>query len=303
MKESEIRRAATVGTFDGIHRGHRAVLETLTHEATLRGLVPTVLTFSEHPLTLIAPERAPKLLMPTDEKMALLSEEGVEAHLLDFTTEMMAMTAKEWMRNLRDNHSVELIVVGYDNTFGSDGRSMRPEDYIKLGQELGIEMIEAPVIAGCSSSSARHAVADGNMEEAMRILGHPFSLSGIVEHGDRIGRTLGFPTANLALPQPGNQLLPPFGVYATIAVLSDGRKLPAVTNIGVRPSVSLTPMLRIETHILDFDEDIYDQPLTINLIRRIRPERRFNSLDSLKKAIETDKNQATALLTNYLQNT
>ena len=284
--------AATVGTFDGLHLGHHAVLDTLRREAAARGLTPAVITFNRHPLEIIAPARAPKLLMPLTEKTGRLSKENVDVRTFEFTREMMTMTARQWMTYLRDSLGVRLIVVGYDNTFGSDGRLMAPADYKMLGDELGVEVVEAPVVEGCSSSQARRAVAEGRMEEATRILGRPFSMSGKVVNGDRLGRTLGFPTANLEIAEPEHRLLPPFGVYVSRATLPDGRELPGVTNIGVRPSVTDDRCLRIETHILDFDSDLYGSTITVSLLKMLRSERKFAGLSELKDAIAADKEAA-----------
>lgn len=295
LNDSPEPTAVTVGTFDGVHRGHRAVLRTLREEARRRGLSPRVITFSNHPLSVIAPGRAPLPLSAPAEKLAALTDEGVGVTILPFTRDMMGMTAREWMTHLRDDMNVRLIVVGYDNTFGSDGRSMSASDYMALGRELGIETVEAPVVEGCSSSAARRAVRDGDMPAAAHILGHPYSLTGTVEEGDRIGRTLGFPTANLRIPDADARLLPPHGVYQTVAVLPDGRRQPAVTNIGVRPTVTDKPELRIETHLLDFYEDLYGSTLTVEFLRRLRGERHFPSLEALKEAIAADKELARDL--------
>ena len=302
--EAKRPRAVTVGTFDGLHRGHRAVLDTLRSESLARGLCPTVVTFSNHPLDIIAPERAPKCLTTAAEKLHRLEQENVEVIMQTFTPETMGQTALRWMRHLHDDLDARLIVIGYDNTFGSDGRSMTPEDYTRLGRRAGLEVVVAPVVEGCSSSAARKAVAEGRMTDATRILGYPYTLDGIVVHGDRIGRTIGFPTANLSIAEPDHRLLPPYGVYVSDVRLADGRKLRGVTNIGVRPSVaSDRPELRIETHILGspdttpgFSEDIYGQPLRISLLTMLRPERKFESLEALRSAISADKEKALRYL-------
>lgn len=294
-------RAATVGTFDGVHRGHRLVLDTLRREAATAGLQPAVITFSRHPLEVIAPRRAPKEIVTVAEKCSLLRRENVEVILLDFDRRMMEMSAREWMLHMQRDMGVRLIVVGHDNTFGTDGRSLSAADYVNLGRSLGIKTIVATVVEGCSSSLARHAVADGDMCRAAEILGRPYSLTGIVVTGDRLGRTIGFPTANLAIDAPERRLLPPFGVYLTSARLEDGIPMPAITNIGVRPSVSNRDEIRIETHILDFDADIYGHRLTIDLLQRLRPEQRFASLPELQAAIAADEAEARRLFPLELQ--
>lgn len=289
-------RAVTIGTFDGLHRGHMTVLCTLRGIAREKNLKPAVITFRNHPLSIIAPQRAPKTLINPDEKYALIHQKDVEVIMEDFTEAMMGLTARQWMMHLRDDYGVKVIVIGYDNTFGSDGRSMTTADYINLGKDMGVEVIEAPVIKDCSSSAARKSVGEGDMRKATEILGRPFSLTGRVVEGDHIGRTIGFPTANLDLPYRDTQLLPPFGVYLSMAGLPDGRRIGAITNIGVRPSVTSFPELRVETHILDFNENLYGAELRIELLYMLRPERRFESLDLLKEAIEKDKERAYRLL-------
>lgn len=288
-----ILRAATVGTFDGLHRGHAEVIRTLKNEAAARRLIPTVLTFDRHPLAVIAPEREPGTLIPADEKVRRLHDAGVDVKLLTFTPAMMAMTAREWLVRMRDDYGVRLIVVGYDNTFGCDGRTMSPADYVALGHDLGVEVTVPPIVDGCSSSKARKAVAAGDMEKAAWILGHPYTITGTVTEGDRIGRTLGFPTANIQADGIDRLQLPPHGVYLTKATLDDDRSFHAVTNIGMRPSIKdAAPELRIETHLLDFDEDIYGRRISIELLRFMRPERRFPSLEALKEAIAADRLRA-----------
>lgn len=290
--------AITVGTFDGLHRGHIAVLSSLRDESARGGLRPVVVTFPNHPLDIIAPERAPKQVMSPEEKSERLRQYGVEIIMQPFTREMMGQSARDWMRHLRDDLHARLIVIGYDNTFGSDGRSLSSDDYRAIGHDLGLEVIIPPVVEGCSSSAVRRAVKEGNIEEANNILGYPFTLSGRVIKGDQIGRTIGFPTANLQLPDPDRQLLPPFGAYVARAILPDGRSFGAITNIGVRPSVTSDPRLRIETHILDFCEDLYGQGLSIQLLRMLRRECRFPSIEALKEAIARDKADAISYLRN-----
>ncbi|MDE5902992.1 MAG: riboflavin biosynthesis protein RibF [Muribaculaceae bacterium] len=288
-------RAATVGTFDGVHRGHMEVIRILRSEAARRGLSPSIITFDRHPLEVIAPQRAPLTLLPTDEKRARLLEEDMEVIILPFDNAMMHMTARDWMRHMRRDLGVRLLVMGYDNTFGSDGRHLSAADYQALAQDEGLELIIAPAIEGCSSSLARKAVARGDMPEATRILGHLYTLTGTVVEGDRLGRTIGYPTANLDLHGASRRLLPPYGVYLTRATLQDGRQFAAVTNIGVRPSVTSSRELRIETHLLDFDEDIYGTRLSIGLLRQLRPERRFAGLHELREAIAADEREARRL--------
>lgn len=288
------RFAATVGTFDGVHLGHRLVLNTLREEAAVRGLTPMAITFDAHPLTVIAPERTPKAIMSTHRKIQFLKNEGMAVHLLDFTPATARLSTADWMRDLHDYRRVDCIVIGFDNTFGHDGRSLSVDDYIRLGREIGIDVIVAPQMEGISSSAIRRAIAEGDIEAADRMLGATFTLDGTVEEGDRIGRTLGVPTANMRLNPPSGRILPPFGVYASQTLLPGGRQLPSVTNIGLRPTLDgtvTTPRPRIETHILEFDGNLYGEPIEVALLHFMRPEEKFSDLESLRRRLLEDIRQ------------
>lgn len=300
------RFAATVGTFDGVHLGHRRVLDTLKKAAAERDLSPLAITFDQHPLALIDPDRTPPAIMSTELKTRRINEEGVNTFILDFTPSTARESAADWMQNLHERHGVDCIVIGYDNTFGHDGRSISPDGYIALGKEMGIDVIVADEIEGISSSAIRRLIAAGKIEEANSMLGQPFTLDGVVEVGDRIGRTLGVPTANLRLKGADQRVLPPFGVYASEVVLPDGRRLAGVTNIGIRPSVSEiadTPTPRIETHILDYDgPELYGEPLLVSLLKYMRPEQKFSGLEALKERLESDIAERFALSNITLSN-
>ncbi len=291
MKED--LKAATVGTFDGVHTGHGTVLDTLVSEARKEGLEPVAITFDRHPLEVIAPGRAPGFLIGTEEKLALLRDAGVTPVVMAFDEEMRRQTAREWIRSLHDDLGVRLLVVGYDNTFGSDGLTMSIADYRALGEEAGVKVVEAPVCPGVSSSAVRKAVAGGRIEDAVRMLGRPYRLRGVVTRGNRLGRKLGFPTANIT-PAKG-QILPPEGVYAGDALLPDGSRRMAAVNIGRRPTVGDLKEPIIEAHILDFSGDIYGQVLKLDLIGRIRGEEKFASLDELKARLAKDVDAVRSL--------
>lgn len=286
-------RAATVGTFDGVHLGHRLVLDTLREEARRDGLEPMAITFDRHPLTLIAPERAPGFLSTVDEKRALLEAEGVEPVVMAFNEQMRRQTAYEWMRRLHERMGVRLLVVGYDNTFGSDGLSMSIADYESLGEVIGIRVVEAPVVPGISSSAVRKAVAAGDVERAAEMLGRPYRLEGIVRSGNRLGATIGFPTANIQ-PERGRQL-PAEGVYAADATLPDGRRFRAAVNIGRRPTIGDLTAPLIEAHLIDFDGDLYGENLQLDLTARIRGEQKFDSVEDLRQQLEKDVREIRTL--------
>lgn len=279
---------ATIGTFDGLHRGHHAVIEALTDAAHSRGLAPLIISFTNHPLDVVAPQRAPAMLMTEGEKRAALDALKVPYRLFTFDSTLCSMTAEEWMLDLRNSLNVKAIMLGYDNTFGRDGRTLSHSQYLDIGRRLGIDIIDAPIVEGISSSAIRHAIEGGLIGEATAMLGRPYSISGEVVHGKALGRKLGFPTANIA--PDARKAIPKSGVYAvTVDGLPDGRRHPGVLNIGRRPTVDgeLAP-LSIECHILDWQGDLYGHRLTLTIHRRLRDERRFPTLAALREAIAAD---------------
>ncbi|MDE7115728.1 MAG: riboflavin biosynthesis protein RibF [Muribaculaceae bacterium] len=279
-------RAVTVGTFDGVHLGHRKVVEYLSELSAARGLTPAVITFEPHPLAVIAPERAPLLLETPEERERCLREAGAEVIVLRFDESLRRMTVKEWLGRLATEFDTRLLVAGYDNTFGSDGMTMGVREYGEIGKEYGIEVAEAPVVEGISSTNIRRALAAGDTAAAARMLGRPFSISGIVTHGRELGRRLGFPTANIQTD--ASLLLPAPGVYAADAVLRDGSRHRAVVNIGTAPTVSQGLPMTTEAHLTDFSGNLYDSELRLEFLRRLRDEQRFPDLDALKERIAND---------------
>lgn len=283
---SNIKTAATVGTFDGVHLGHRRVVDFLKEESLARNLQPMVITFDPHPLAVVAPQRAPKLLESAPQRVEMLRSLGVDCLLLPFDDSLRRLTVKEWLSLLRSKYGVELLVVGYDNKFGCDGRNMGVDDYRALAMPARIEVVEAPVVEGICSSNIRRAIAEGDMEKAAAMLGRNYSLEGVVGHGRGDGHRLGFPTANLQVSP--NLQLPAPGVYAADAVTNTGIHRRAVVNIGVAPTINDGLPLTIEAHLLDFDADLYGAPLRLEFLRRLRSERRFDSLDGLRNQILAD---------------
>ena len=282
---------ATVGTFDGCHRGHRAVLDTLRREASARGLDPLVITFTNHPLEVVRPEAAPDMLQLPDDKKHDLQSFALPVLMLTFTPELCSLTAEQWMRRMRDDMHIKALVLGYDNTFGSDGRRLSHKDYIELGRRLGIEVIQAPRVGGCSSSAVRKALRAGDADGAAAILGHPYKLRGSVGEGDRIGRRLDAPTANL-IPCKG-LLIPADGVYAAMTEVPGEGCFRSVVNIGRRPSLDARfgNDLRIETHLIDYTGNLYGRDIAIHFCHRLRGEIKFPDLEALRRAIAVDVEQ------------
>lgn len=287
MKETEVKkRGVTIGTFDGVHRGHLAVVETLRTASAERGLQPLVMTFDRHPLETIAPQRAPKLLMDSEEKLRRISGLGMESHNLIFTGGLASVTARDWLRRLRDEFDASLIVIGYDNTFGCDGRSLGTEDYKRIAEEEGLELIVAPEVAGISSSAIRETVSKGDVRTARKMMGYPFTLTGQVVPGKALGRKLGFPTANLRIEE--GMIYPAHGVYVAEVALGDGVKHRAVVNVGVRPTVDEAGEPSVEVHIPGYSGDLYNKKIKVEFLDRLRSERRFSDVESLKEAIAMD---------------
>ncbi|MDT3365898.1 MAG: riboflavin biosynthesis protein RibF [Bacteroidota bacterium] len=270
----------TTGFFDGVHLGHRHVLETLVSSARERGEEALVVTFWPHPRAVLQQDaRDFRLLTSLEEKKALLLGCGVDrVEVIPFTRAFAAMTAAEYLDLLREKYCATLVVMGYDNRIGSDHKTAAELPGVVVVDEVGNDSL--------SSTKIRRALEDGDVTGAAAMLGRPYALQGVVVAGNRLGRTIGFPTANMQLYEP-LKLVPGNGVYAVeVDVL--GQKYRGMTNIGTRPTVGGTSRT-IETHILDFDQDIYGLPLEIRFLRRIRSEIHFPSLDALRVQLEKDR--------------
>lgn len=291
-------RAATIGTFDGVHLGHREVLEMLRREAARRGMEPIAFTFDRHPLELIAPERAPGNLMSVERKTQLIRHEGVTPVVLAFNEQLRSMRAYEWLDRIHRKYDVRLVVVGYDNTFGCDGINLSLADLKVMGETIGIEIMEAPEVPGVSSSRIRKAVKAGDMENAIAMLGHLPETEGKVVAGFHVGTDLGFPTANLQ-PDAG-AIVPARGVYAARAYIGKETKWsPAMVNIGIRPTFDGTGVSSdhptVEAHIIGTEEDLYGLHMRLEFVARLRDEQKFSSLSALRQQLEKDRENTMAL--------
>lgn len=287
-------RIVTTGTFDGLHRGHRLLLESLRMEGERRGWKPVVVTFDRHPLAMINPARAPHILMLPGERDARLRDLGFEVAEVHFDEEMRRLTAEAWMRRLRDEYGAKGVMLGYDNTFGSDGTDLGIRDYEELGRGMGIEVLSCGVEPGVSSSDIRRALAAGDIAGANAMLSYDWTLRGNVVHGREMGRDIGFRTANLSV-DPRLQL-PGRGVYATMVTMPDGTELPAVTNIGMRPTFGEQGPVSVETHIPGFAGDLYGAELCIRPVTKIRDEERFKTIGDLRLGIERDVARSLEIL-------
>lgn len=293
-------KGVTIGTFDGVHRGHRLVLDTLKAEAAKRGLDPVAITFDRHPLALIAPERAPGDLATPQRKAELIRREGVEPLVLPFTEQLRKMTAYDWLNHIHRKYGVRLLVVGYDNTFGSDGIDLTLSDYQAMGEEIGIEVVKAPEERGVSSSAVRKAMKVGDIAKANSLLGHEAELEGKVTHGFHVGADIGFPTANI---QPaGGVLVPPNGVYAAKAeILGEaGGEYPAMVNIGRRPTFDGTEAqsdhTTVEAHLIGADSDLYGKSIRLKFLARLRDEMKFSGVGQLKEQLLKDREETLRIV-------
>ena len=278
---------ATTGFFDGVHLGHRLVIERLVSLARERGDESLVVTFWPHPRAVLQDgARELRLLTTLEEKKSMLAGLGVSrVEVLDFSRSFAALRAEDYLREvLRDRFGVTTLLVGYDNRLGSD--RLTAGALAPMAAEMGLELIDLPPYQTISSTKIRKSLEDGDITSATSMLGYGYSLKGVVVAGNRLGRTIGFPTANMKLYEP-LKLVPGRGVYAVEAEVL-GQKYRGMTNIGLRPTVGGSATT-IETHILDFDEDIYGLPLTITFLRRLRDEIHFPSLAALKAQLAQDR--------------
>ena len=281
--------------------GHRLVIDTLLRAARERGEQSVIVTFWPHPRTVLQKDaRELRLLSSLQEKRDILAALGVDrVEVVDFSREFRSLTAEEYLRDwIRDRLGGTAVVLGYDNRMGSDGL---PHDaLVPLAQSLGLDVLCCPAVSGAgqaiSSTKIRAALEKGDVAAAEAMLGYRYGLHGVVVAGNRLGRTLGYPTANMQLYEP-LKLVPANGVYLT-EVETLGGHFYGMTNIGVRPTVSGAGVRTIETHIFDFDELIYGLDLRLRFVSKIRDERRFDSLDSLKAQLASDEALCRSLLSS-----
>lgn len=282
------------GFFDGVHLGHRCVIDTLLREARRRSEEAVIITFWPHPRTVLQSDaRNFRLLTSLEEKKALLMEMGVDrVEVIPFTKEFSSMTASQYVRHLQESSGASCLVLGYDTRFGSDQKG--PEE-IALLDILPCIIAPAVSVSGAVSSTLiRKALEGGDVQSANAMLGRAYTLHGVVISGNQLGRTLGFPTANMQLYDP-LKLVPGRGVYF-VEVETLGRRFHGMTNIGVRPTVGTGSNVTIETNIFDFDEMIYGLDIKLSFILKIRDERRFSSLVELSTQLAGDRDDCLSRL-------
>jgi riboflavin kinase / FMN adenylyltransferase len=290
--------AITIGVFDGVHRGHQRVMKDLTAMARDRGLVPVALTFDPHPLEFLAPDHAPDLLTTVEQRADLLADCGVQIlGVLPFL-EIRDLDPRAFVIEILSLRlHAAAVAVGENFRFGRD-RGGDPGLLAEMGESCGftVEVVEMVGDGGpdgvISSTRIRALLAAGDVSMAAVLLGRPFALTGPVIHGDARGRTIGFPTANLHIPE--RMAIPANGVYAAWVDV-DGSRQPAVVNIGVRPTFGVSQRT-IEAHLLDFDGDLYGKMLTLHFVSHIRQERKFDGVEQLVAQITLDREEAARRL-------
>ena len=290
--------AVAMGMFDGVHLGHQHVIRSALLNARRLSGRSVVISFHPHPLAMIQPEKAPEFLQSVRQRLRAIQALGVDAVLLiPFDEEFSRRTGEEFVRGLaRDFGSLRSFTVGQGFHFGH-GRSGNVPLLKSLGAELGFAThAMAPLSVGdqlVSSTRIRKALRAGDLSEVSELLGRSYSLAGQVVRGDQLGRQLGYPTANLDV---SGLLLPPAGVYAARALRGNGSEHPCVLNIGLRPTLDqLTPTLRFEVHLLDFDDALYGEELEIEFVKRLRAEKKFPGIEVLKRQIAADIRAARSL--------
>ncbi len=290
---------ATIGTFDGVHRGHQVILHQLVATAQRQQRPSLVITFHPHPRVVLGKAEGLFLLNTLDERLARLEAAGVDQTLvIPFTREFAGLTSTDFIEGiLHQQVGVKHLAIGYDHRFGRN-RGGGLEELTEAGQRLGFSVQEIPAQqiddATVSSTKIRAALEAGQVEAANRMLGYRYPLTGTVVEGDQIGRDLGYPTANLEAWE-SEKLVPAFGVYACEVQTPDGALWRGMLNWGVRPTLKEGLAKRLEVNLLDFEGDLYGKLLTVRYLARIRPEEKFDGLDALKAQLAKDRQATEAI--------
>jgi riboflavin kinase/FMN adenylyltransferase len=292
-----VNYACTIGFFDGVHRGHQYLLQHLMTLAAGRGMQTLVITFARSPLTTLCPEKAPKLLSDEEEKRDFIVKLGIDrCEMMDFSRQMAALTAREFLRLRLVPMGVRLLLMGYDHRFGSDRLSFSEVKDMAAG--MGVEVVSAKALedggSAVSSSEIRALLSAGQVRDVQALLGRPYELSGIVVPGRREGTALGFPTANME-PRCAEKVIPACGAYAVRAAI-DGKTYEGMMNIGTRPTLKNGADISLETHLFGFTGEAYGKMLAVSFMERIRDEREFPSPEDLRRQLLADAQTAQKIL-------
>ena len=289
----------TIGTFDGFHLGHQKIIEQVISDSKRKIGRSFVITFEPHPRSVVSKDYDLKILTTIDEKVALIEKAGIEnLMVINFTPEFSNLTYEDFFSNyIIDKIGISELVIGHDHKLGK-GRTGDEDKLIKFGEENSFSVVPVNAIKIndeiISSTKIRHALSDGDIDKVNKYLGRYYSLSGKVVKGSRRGRSLGFPTANLNIS--GNKkLIPANGIYL-VEVIGHGQKLYGLMNIGTRPTFEDTSEVVIEVYIYNFDKDIYNTNLTVDIISRIRDELKFSSVEELIQNMESDKEKGLEII-------
>ena len=299
--KSTLSTAITIGTFDGVHIGHRKILERLINDAKKVGLKSTVLTFFPHPRMVLQKDTDIKLLNTLEEKIDILKDLGLDYLIIHpFTHDFSRLSATEFVRDILVNSlNTKKIIIGYDHRFGRN-RNASINDLIGFGNTLDFEVEEIPAQeiddVSVSSTKIRNALAEGDITTANSYLGYPYMLSGKVKTGKGLGKKFGFPTANIHISE-SYKLIPKKGVYVVKAKLGS-EELFGMMNIGNNPTVSGKEK-SIEVNLFDFDGDLYNKEITVKLLHRLRDEHKFDSVEHLQEQLQRDKQKSLELILKY----
>ena len=296
----------TIGAYDGVHLGHQAVIAEVRHRAAVADLRSAVVTFDRHPASVVRPESAPRLLTDLEQKLELLAATGLDrALVITFDEKRSHEPAEEFVREVLVGCLDAKVVIGGEDFHFGHQRKGNVELLRSMGAELGFEVEGLSLVdasgspaglgARVSSTAIRHALGEGDLPAAVAMLGRPYEVRGIVAHGDKRGRELGFPTANVSVP--GDILLPADGIYAGWLVRADGTVLPAALSLGRRPTFYVEAHASLlEAHVLDFDGDLYDEHVRVRFVSRLRGEVRFATAEDLVEQIRRDCDDARSIL-------
>lgn len=289
---------ATIGMFDGVHRGHATLIDALKQHASEQGLKSAVITFTRHPQHVLRPDGDLRMIMPLNERVEVLKQCGTHYIIvLDFTPQLAALSSVEFMRFMQEQYGVKALIVGYNHRFGHD-RDATFAQYVHEGASMGIDVIKAPEYLGeyapVSSTIVRGLIAAGKVDDACRCMGRPYRLTGEVVHGFHNGRGIGFPTANVGKLDP-LVILPHKGAYAVMVEVA-GRRMQGMVNVGYRPTLDNGHRLSIEVNIFDFDDDIYGMPITLEFIKFLRLEFKMGSVESLRAQLTNDRARSIEIL-------